>query len=64
MPSPKRVPVEVVEKARAVATASRTQRHPLAPTTAPAPPAPSAKKKPSGAREKVVQALKRLHPMD
>ena len=59
MAAAKRVPIEVVEKARAVAALSK--QYTLAP--GPVAAAPEAlKKKP--AREKVVAALKRLHPMD
>jgi hypothetical protein len=58
--SPKRVPVEVVAKARAV-TSALTKQYTLAPAPAAE---PQPKKKQQPAREKVVAALKRLHPMD
>jgi hypothetical protein len=59
----KRLPIEVVERARAVAKERATAVPPphLSPPrpSAPRPPEPRAR-----AREKVVAALKRLHPMD
>lgn len=55
MPGPKRIPVEVVERAQAL-----TKQYTIA--TKPAAPAPEPKKK--VAKAKVVAALKRLHPMD
>ncbi|MBK7861504.1 MAG: hypothetical protein IPJ65_23395 [Archangiaceae bacterium] len=60
MPSPKRLPVEVVEKARAVAAVSK--QYTLA--ASPKAPATPAQPKQRPAREKVVAALRRLHPMD
>ncbi len=59
MPAPKRIPVEVLERARAVSKDKRA-------VSAPAPSAPRAKAtlQPKSPREKVVAALKRLHPMD
>jgi hypothetical protein len=59
MATPKKVPVEVLEKAESVAL---TKRYTLAQSPKAAAPAPGLKKKP--AKEKVVAALKRLHPMD
>ncbi len=57
MATPKKVPVEVVEKAEAL-----TKRYTIAASPKAAAPAPLPKKK--AAKEKVVAALKRLHPMD
>ena len=58
MAGPKRVPVEVVERAQA----ALTKRYTVAPT--PKPTAPEAPKAKRLAKDKVVAALKRLHPMD
>lgn len=57
MATPKKVPVEVLEKAEAALTKRYTIA--MSPKSAPA---PAPKKK--AAKEKVVAALKRLHPMD
>jgi hypothetical protein len=54
--APKKVPVEVVERARAVAL---TKQYTLAKPAKAAVASASAEKK-----KKVVAALKRLHPMD
>lgn len=54
-----KVPVVVFERARAAATGS-AKKAPLPP---PRPTMPG-RKKPVLAREKVVAALKKLHPMD
>jgi hypothetical protein len=59
--SNKRLPIEVLERARAVAK----ERTAAPPPPALTPPRPTAVKIPQrDAREKVVAALKRLHPMD
>jgi hypothetical protein len=54
MPKRVRLPVSVLEKAKTLASQ---------PTRRPAPPAAPRAKKPL-AREKVIAALKKLHPMD
>lgn len=58
MAGPKRVPVEVVERAKAVAAMSKEYVI-AAPKKAVSKPVEK-----KGPREKVVAALKRLHPMD
>lgn len=52
----KKIPVVVFERAKAVASTSAVKK----------PPQPTApgRRRPLGAREKVVAALKKLHPMD
>jgi hypothetical protein len=58
--SNKRLPIEVLERARAVA-----KERAVTPPPALTPPRPVAVTPPQlKAREKVVAALKRLHPMD
>lgn len=50
-----KVPTAVLERARAAASATAKK---------PAPPAPPPKARAPIAREKVIAALKKLHPMD
>lgn len=58
MAGAKRVPVEVVQRAQS----ALTKQYTVAPT--PKPTAPAAPKAKRLAKDKVVAALKRLHPMD
>jgi hypothetical protein len=61
MPAGKRLPTEVIERARSVAK----ERATAIPPPHLSPPRPSAPRPPERrARDKVVAALKRLHPMD
>jgi hypothetical protein len=59
VPGSKRIPTEVLERARAVTRS-------VVPRPSPAVPPPPSAPRPMQrrAREKVVAALKRLHPMD
>lgn len=52
-----KLPTAVLERARAAATST-------VPASKPAAPAAPPKRRVSSAREKVVAALKKLHPMD
>ena len=53
MPTPKKVPVEVALRASALTKQYTVAR-----------PSPTPEPKPKPARDKVVAALKKLHPMD
>ena len=62
-PPAKKILASVLSKARQVALA--TQEHPGAPSTSvKRRPLPATAQSEQGPREKVIAALKRLHPMD